>query len=59
MMRKLMKIELKSDLCAGVGKHYAAILNSDTALDEYGLPYTQIKGLYARGGRADQNSGLG
>ncbi len=37
-MRKLMKIELKSDLCAGVGKHYAAILDLDTALDDFGLP---------------------
>ena len=45
MMRKLMKIELKSDLCAGVGKHYAAILNSDTALDEYGLPYIPSRRL--------------
>ena len=46
-MRKLMKIKLRSDLCAGVGKHYAAILDLDTALDEFGLPYIpsrRIKG---------------
>lgn len=45
MMRKLMKIELKSDLCSGVGKHYAAVLNLDTALDEYGLPYIPSRRL--------------
>ena len=45
MMRKLMKIELKSDLCAGIGKHYAAVLNLDTALDEYGLPYIPSRRL--------------
>ena len=44
-MRKLMKIELKSDLCAGVGKHYAAILDLDTALDEFGLPYIPSRRL--------------
>ena len=46
-MRKLMKIKLRSDLCAGVGKHYAAILDLYTALDEFGLPYIpsrRIKG---------------
>lgn len=44
-MRKLMKIELKSDLCAGVGKHYAAMIDLDTALDEYGLPYIPSRRL--------------
>ncbi|SCX12065.1 CRISPR/Cas system CSM-associated protein Csm3, group 7 of RAMP superfamily [Ruminococcaceae bacterium P7] len=44
-MRKLMKIELKSDLCASVGKHYAANINLDTALDEYGLPYIPSRRL--------------
>lgn len=44
-MRKLMKIELKSDLCAAVGKHYAASINLDTALDECGLPYIPSRRL--------------
>lgn len=42
-----LKIRLKSDLCAAVGKHYAAMIDLDTALDEYGIPYIpsrRIKG---------------
>lgn len=40
-------IKLKSDLCASVGKHYAAMIDLDTALDEYGVPFIparRIKG---------------
>lgn len=40
-------IELKSDLCAAVGKGFAATIDTDTAVDEYGLPYIparRIKG---------------
>lgn len=44
-MRKQLKITLKSDLCAGAGKHYAAVIDLDTALDEYGLPYIPARRL--------------
>jgi len=44
-MNKLLKITLQSDLCAAVGKHYAAIIDLDTALDEYGIPYIPSKRL--------------
>ena len=40
-----LRITLKSDLCAGVGKHYAAIIDLDTALDEYGLPFIPARRL--------------
>ena len=46
-MRKTIEIELRSDLCAGVGKHYASVIDLDTALDEYGIPFIparRIKG---------------
>lgn len=44
-MNKNLKITLRSDLCAGVGKHFAAIIDLDTALDEYGLPYIPSRRL--------------
>lgn len=44
-MHKLLKITLKSDLCMGAGKHYAAVIDLDTALDEYGFPYIPARRL--------------
>ena len=46
-MRKKLRITLLSDLCAGEGKHFAAVIDQDTALDAYGIPYIparRIKG---------------
>ena len=42
-MKKKLEIELRSDLCAGTGKHYAAVIDLDTALDEYGIPFIPAK----------------
>lgn len=42
-MKKILKITLMSDLCAAVGKNYAALIDTDTAIDEYGLPYIPSK----------------
>ena len=44
-MKKQLRITLKSDLCAAVGKHYAAMIDLDTALDEYGIPYIPSRRL--------------
>jgi CRISPR-associated protein Csx10 len=44
-MKKTLKITLKSDLCIGVGKHFAAVIDFDTALDEYGIPYIPSRRL--------------
>lgn len=44
-MKKKLEIELRSDLCAGTGKHYAAVIDLDTALDEYGIPYIPARRL--------------
>lgn len=41
----LLKITLKSDLCAAVGKHFAAMVDLDTALDEYGVPFIPSRRL--------------
>lgn len=38
-------ITLKSDLCAAVGKGYAAVVDNDTAIDELGLPYIPARRL--------------
>ncbi len=38
-----LEITLMSDLCAGAGKHYSSIIDLDTSLDEYGLPYIPAK----------------
>lgn len=40
-----LKITLQSDLCAGAGKHYSSIIDLDTNIDEYGLPYIPAKRL--------------
>lgn len=42
-MKRILEIELRSDLCAGTGKHYAAVIDLDTALDEYGIPFIPAK----------------
>ena len=44
-MRGLLKITLKSDLCAAVGKGFAAVIDTDTALTEAGLPYIPARRL--------------
>ncbi|MGN1126765.1 MAG: RAMP superfamily CRISPR-associated protein, partial [Ruminococcus sp.] len=44
-MKGTLKITLKSDLCVAVGKHFAAVIDLDTALDEYGLPYIPSRRL--------------
>lgn len=38
-------ITLRSDLCAAVGKGYAAVVDNDTAIDELGLPYIPARRL--------------
>ena len=46
-MRKKLIIELRSDLCAGNGKGFAQVIDVDTAVDAYGIPYIpgrRIKG---------------
>lgn len=40
-----LEITLMSDLCASAGKHYSSIIDLDTSLDEYGLPYIPAKRL--------------
>lgn len=44
-MNKKLVITLRSDLCAAVGKHYAAMIDIDTALEENGLPYIPARRL--------------
>lgn len=44
-MKRTLQIKLRSDLCAGVGKHFASIIDLDTALDEYGFPYIPSRRL--------------
>ena len=40
-----LEIELRSDLCVAVGKGFAATIDTDTAVDEYGLPYIPARRL--------------
>ena len=40
-----MQIQLYSDLCAGTGKGFAAVIDNDTAIDELGLPYIPARRL--------------
>lgn len=44
-MKKKLEITLMSDLCAGVGKHFAAVIDLDTAIDEYGIPFIPSRRL--------------
>lgn len=44
-MKKRIEITLMSDLCAGVGKHFAAVIDLDTAIDEYGIPFIPSRRL--------------
>lgn len=44
-MKKSLEITLHSDLCAGIGKHFAAMIDLDTALDDYGIPYIPSRRL--------------
>ena len=39
MVKKRMRITLKSDLCAGSGYSYAGIVDSDICYDSLGIPY--------------------
>jgi len=45
MRRARLKIELKSDLCAGSGYSYAGIIDSDICYDRYGIPYIPARRL--------------
>ena len=38
-------IKLKSDLCVSVGKGFASMIDIDTALDEFGIPYIPSRRL--------------
>jgi len=44
-MKKILEIKLLSDLCVGVGKHFAATIDLDTATDKYGIPYIPSRRL--------------
>lgn len=44
-MRGKIKIELKSDLCAGSGYAYAGIIDSDVAYDDHGIPFIPARRL--------------
>ena len=41
-LRRNLKIQLMSDMCAGSGYSYGGVIDSDIAYDEYGLPQIQI-----------------
>ncbi|HEC25224.1 MAG TPA: hypothetical protein ENI54_04360 [bacterium] len=48
MNKYKIKIDLKSDVLAGIGEGYGTIVDSDVVLDEVGLPYIpskRIKGI--------------
>ena len=45
MIRKFLKITLKSALCSGSGYSYAGVIDSDTCYDELGLPYIPARRL--------------
>lgn len=45
MIRKELRIKLKSDLCVGSGYSFAGIVDSDVCYDECGLPYIPAKRL--------------
>ena len=38
-------IKLKSDLCVSVGKGFASMIDNDTALDEFGIPFIPSRRL--------------
>lgn len=40
-----IRIELRSDLCAGSGYSYAGIIDSDVAYDDYGIPFLPARRL--------------
>ncbi len=42
-MIKTLEIELRSDLCAGTGKGFASVIDLDTSVDEYGIPFIPSK----------------
>ena len=42
-MKKIMEIELKSDLCSSSGENYSVSIDSDICYDEYGLPFIPAK----------------
>ena len=44
-MKRILEIELKSDLCAGTGAHFASVIDTDTAIDEYGIPFIPSRRL--------------
>lgn len=44
-MQACLKIELRSDLCAGSGYSYAGVIDSDVAYDDYGIPFVPARRL--------------
>ena len=40
-----IKVELRSDLCAGSGYSYAGVIDSDVSYDEYGIPFIPARRL--------------
>lgn len=45
MMKKILKIKLKSDLCVASGYSYKGIVDSDVCYDDLGLPYIPARRL--------------
>ena len=44
-MKKILQIELKSDLCAGSGESLGSLIDTDICYDRYGFPYIPSKRL--------------
>ena len=44
-LRRNLKIQLMSDMCAGSGYSYGGVIDSDIAYDEYGLPQIPARRL--------------
>ena len=45
MIKKVLKITLKSDMCLASGYSYAGIIDLDTSYDAYGIPYIPARRL--------------
>ena len=44
-MKKILQIELKSDLCAGSGESLGSLIDTDICYYRYGFPYIPSKRL--------------
>ena len=44
-MKKILQIELKSDLCVGTGESLGSLIDTDICYDRYGFPYIPSKRL--------------